>query len=90
MDWDAFFKAMIAEEHAAHNKYAAAAQQADDDPLKQLLEQLQVRRKRPRRPIGERVWSLAEAEGVIGRRSHNHRRGRPLIRHGLTPHFDRR
>ncbi len=39
MDWDAFFKAMIAEEHAAHNKYAAAVQQADDAPLKRLLEQ---------------------------------------------------
>jgi rubrerythrin len=41
MDWDAFFKAMIAEEHAAYNKYAAASQQADDPALKKLLEQFQ-------------------------------------------------
>ena len=38
MDWDAFFKAMIAEEHAAYKKYAAAAQQTDDPALKKLLE----------------------------------------------------
>ena len=41
MDWDAFFKAMIAEEHAACNKYATAAQQTDDPALKKLLEQFQ-------------------------------------------------
>jgi rubrerythrin len=41
MDWDAFFKAMIAEEHAAYKKYAAAAQQTDDPNLKKLLEQFQ-------------------------------------------------
>jgi rubrerythrin len=39
MDWDAFFKAMIAEEHAAYNKYEAAAQQTDDPALKKLLDQ---------------------------------------------------
>ncbi len=41
MDWDAFFKAMIAEEHAAYNKYATAAQQTSDPALKKLLEQFQ-------------------------------------------------
>jgi rubrerythrin len=41
MDWDAFFKAMIAEEHAAYKKYAAAAQQTDEPALKKLLEQFQ-------------------------------------------------
>ena len=39
MDWDAFFKAMIAEEHAAHKKYAAAAEQTSDPALKKILEQ---------------------------------------------------
>jgi rubrerythrin len=39
MDWDAFFKAMIAEEHAAYNKYETAAKQTDDPALKKLLEQ---------------------------------------------------
>jgi len=41
MDWDSFFKAMIAEEHAAYNKYAAAAKQTIDPKLKELLEQFQ-------------------------------------------------
>jgi rubrerythrin len=41
MDWDSFFKAMIAEEYAAKAKYAAAAAQASDPKLKQLLEQFQ-------------------------------------------------
>ena len=41
MNWDAFFKAMIAEEHAAYNKYAAAVQETDDPALKKLLEQFQ-------------------------------------------------
>lgn len=39
MNWDAFFKAMIAEEHAAYDKYDAAAAQASDPKLKKLLEQ---------------------------------------------------
>lgn len=39
MNWDAFFKAMIAEEHAAYAKYEAAAAQAGDKKLKELLEQ---------------------------------------------------
>jgi rubrerythrin len=41
MDWDSFFKAMIAEEYAAKAKYAAAAAQASDPKLKELLEQFQ-------------------------------------------------
>jgi rubrerythrin len=41
MDWDSFFKAMIAEEHAAYNKYAAASEQTTDPALKKLLEQFQ-------------------------------------------------
>ncbi len=41
MDWDSFFKAMIAEEHAAYKKYAAAAAQANDPKLRELLEQFQ-------------------------------------------------
>jgi rubrerythrin len=41
MNWDSFFSAMIAEEHAAHDKYAAAAAQASDPALKKLLEQFQ-------------------------------------------------
>lgn len=39
MDWDAFFKGMIAEEHAAYAKYDAAAAQTSDKKLKELLEQ---------------------------------------------------
>jgi len=39
MDWDAFFKGMIAEEHAAYAKYEAAAAQTSDKKLKELLEQ---------------------------------------------------
>ncbi len=39
MDWDKFFQAMIAEEHAAYRKYDAAAAQAPDPALKELLEQ---------------------------------------------------
>jgi rubrerythrin len=39
MNWDAFFKGMIAEEHAAYAKYEAAAAQASDKKLKELLEQ---------------------------------------------------
>ena len=41
MNWDDFFKAMIAEEHAAYAKYEAAAAQAADSALKALLEQFQ-------------------------------------------------
>jgi rubrerythrin len=41
MNWDDFFKAMIAEEHAAKAKYAAAAAQVNDPKLKGLLEQFQ-------------------------------------------------
>lgn len=41
MNWDEFFKAMIAEEHAAYAKYGAAAEQAGDPALKKLLEQFQ-------------------------------------------------
>jgi rubrerythrin len=41
MNWDSFFTAMIAEEHAAHDKYGAAAAQASDPALKKLLEQFQ-------------------------------------------------
>lgn len=41
MDWETFFKAMIAEEHAAYKKYAAAAQEATDPKLKKILEQFQ-------------------------------------------------
>jgi rubrerythrin len=39
MNWDEFFKAMIAEEHAAYAKYAAAAAQASEPKLKELLDQ---------------------------------------------------
>jgi rubrerythrin len=39
MNWDAFFKGMIAEEHAAYAKYEAAAAQTSDKKLKELLEQ---------------------------------------------------
>jgi len=39
MDWDAFFKGMIAEEYAAYAKYQAAAAQTSDTKLKELLEQ---------------------------------------------------
>lgn len=41
MNWDDFFKTMIAEEHAAYAKYATAAAQAGDPKLKELLEQFQ-------------------------------------------------
>lgn len=41
MDWDTFFKAMIAEEHAANKKYADAAAQTDDPALKEMLEQFE-------------------------------------------------
>lgn len=41
MNWDDFFKAMIAEEHAAYDKYAAAAAESTDPALKRLLEQFQ-------------------------------------------------
>lgn len=41
MNWDDFFKAMIAEEHAAYAKYEAAAAQATDPALKALMEQFQ-------------------------------------------------
>ncbi len=41
MNWDDFFKAMIAEEHAAYAKYGAAADEATDPALKSLLEQFQ-------------------------------------------------
>jgi rubrerythrin len=41
MNWDDFFKAMIAEEHAAYDKYGAAAAQAADPALQKLLEQFQ-------------------------------------------------
>jgi rubrerythrin len=41
MNWEEFFKAMIAEEYAAKAKYAAAAAQASDPKLKKLLEQFQ-------------------------------------------------
>lgn len=41
MNWDGFFKAMIAEEHAARAKYAAAAEEATDSALKALLEQFE-------------------------------------------------
>lgn len=41
MNWDEFFAAMIAEEHAAYDKYGAAAAQAAEPALKKLLEQFQ-------------------------------------------------
>ena len=78
MDWDAFFKAMIAEEHAADKKYAAAAQQTDDPTLKKLLEQFQYEEDVHADLLETQYARRRKQQAAVGRRNHIHRRERPL------------